>query len=381
MRENFVDFKSSSRLLLLALLAGCIALSGCASETDDEPDDGDTGDAATGEPEADAATGNTVRRIYATVAADHQVLVIDEESQEVLRAIDVGQGPAILLNTPDGKKLYAACWLSDEVSAIDVETEQVVNIAMPMRPYVIAMAPDGKYVYAGINSNQIAVIDTETDTIDRFYETTELPASLIVSPDGETLYVATINLPTGTLRAVSTATGEIIHPSIEVGLVPAWITIGQDGSRVYTLNFLSDDVTVVDTESFTVSDTVTFGPGTQGIIGNVTPDGSRLYITNHGSSDLVAIDTATNQVVQNIELDGRPVGVNFNPEGTRVYVTDFGPESMAVPPDVTYLTTGVFTGTGNGQVRVFDVATGEPVGSKITTGPGATSVVVIDVPR
>jgi YVTN family beta-propeller protein len=385
-RENLESFALNRRFLLLASLAGCIGLAGCAllagcaaTTDDEETDDGASADAFTGQPSADASSGDTVRRIYATVAASQQVVVIDEQSHEILHTLEVGQGPAILISTPDGKKLYAACWKNDTVSAIEVATDQVTNIPMPMRPYVIAMAPDGKYVYAGVNSMEIVVIDTETDTIARSFPTEQLPASLIVSPDGETIYVATIDVfNPGTLRAVSTATGEVIHEPIEVGLVPAWITIGKDGARVYTLNFLSDDISVVNTESWTVEETIFTGAGTQGIIGNVTPDGSRLYVTNHGSGDLIGIDTQTNQIVQTIDLDGRPVGVNFNPEGTRVYVTDFGPESLATGPDLNYLLTGQFTGTGNGQVSVFDLDSGELVGSKISTGPGATSVLVVD---
>jgi YVTN family beta-propeller protein len=134
---------------------------------------------------------------------------------------------------------------------------------------------------------------------------------------------------------------------------------------------------VIDTASWTTITTVSGGAGSQGIIGNVTPDDTHLYVTNHGAGNLIAIDTETYAITQTIELDGRPVGVNFNADGSRVYVTDFGPESLAVPADSNYLLTGHLTATGDGQVSVFDTATGEAVGTKVQTGPGATSVVVL----
>lgn len=314
-------------------------------------------------------------RIYASVAGDDQVVVIDDDTHAITSTIDVGAGPAILLGTPDHKKLYSANWADDTVSAIDVATEQVTSIAVGSRPYVIAMAPDGQFLYAGLNANAIAVISTETDTIERMIPTSELPASIIVSPDGETLYVATL-IPGG-LRAISAATGEEVHPSIRVGSVPAWITISKDGTKVFTLNFLSDNVTVVDTATWTVTATVSTGDGSQAIIGNVTPDDSHLYVTNHGTGELAAIDLATHTIDQAIALDGRPVGINFNADGSRAYVTDFGPQSLTVPADVNYLTTGVLTVEGDGQVSVFDTATGAQVGDTVQVGPGATSVVVL----
>lgn len=314
-------------------------------------------------------------RIYATVAGTHEVLVLDDDTHQLLSTIEVGEGPAIILATPDNQKLYTANWADDTVSAIDVATEQVTSIGVGSRPYVIAMAPAGDYLYAGLNSNQIAVIATATDTVERMIPTGTLPASIIVSPDGETLYVATL-FP-GRLKAMSASTGEVVHPTIAVGSVPAWITISRDGTKVFTLNFLSDDVSVIDTATWTTITTVSGGADSQGIIGNVTPDDTTLYVTNHGASNLIAIDTTSYAITQTIGLDGRPVGVNFNADGSRVYVTDFGPQSLTVPADSNYLLTGHLTVTGDGQISVFDTATGEPVGTKVQTGRGATSVVVL----
>ncbi len=127
-----------------------------------------------------------------------------------------------------------------------------------------------------------------------------------------------------------------------------------------------------------MTETVSTGAGSQGIIGNVTPDDTHLYVTNHGTGDMVAIDTTSYAITQTIELTGRPVGVNFNADGSRVYVTDFGAQSLEVPADSTYLLTGNLTVEGNGNVSVFDTETGERIGDPILVGRGATSVVVID---
>lgn len=347
-----------------------------ASNVPDASDAGDAGDVSDGA--VDSSIGNGPL-IYATISGDHEVLVIDEQSLTVLSHIPVGEGPAILLATPNSEKLYTANWADNSVSAIERATETVTNIAMTGRPYVIALAPAGDFLYVGVNPTGIAVVDTESDAIVRTIPTDALAASLIVSPDGETLYVATIDLlGPGTLRAISTDTGEVVHEAIEVGMAPAWITIGPDGAKVFTLNFLSDDVSVVDTETFEIVATVSTGAGSQAIIGNITPDGSTLYVTNHGTGELMAIDTTSYQVTQTVTLDSRPVGVQFNAAGTRVYITDFGPESLNAAPDLAYLLSGRLSATNPGQVSVYDIESGELIGEKVSTGPGATSVIVYE---
>ena len=319
-------------------------------------------------------------RAYVAIAGSNEVAVLDEATHTQVDAIEVGKGPAIILTTPDRKKLFTANWTDNTVSAIDVATASATNIALPGRPYVIAISPDGSRVYAGLSSNQIAVIDVATTVVEKFLPTAELPASIIVSPDGETLYVA--ELSRNTLRAVSAETGAVVKAPIQVGKAPAWITISPDGGKVYTLNYRADnadDVTVVDTETFTIEaniPTAISGKESKGIIGNVTPDGRKLFVTNLGTGDYVVIDTATNSVAQRVQLDGRPVGVAFSEDGSRAYVTDYGVGSLEAALSSEFLLTGVFRPVRDGQVSIFDVETGERLGEKIRVGAGPNSVVV-----
>jgi YVTN family beta-propeller protein len=324
-------------------------------------------------------------RVFATVASSAEVLVLDAATHEQIASVPVGAGPAIILATKDGKRLYTADWADNSITSIDADTLQPTVLPMPGRPYVIALSPDDERLYVGLASvNGIAVIDTATNTVLNTFEQSELPASIIVSPDGKTLYVAFLGLffEAGKLVALDAETGAEKHPVIPVGYTPAWITIGKDGSRVYTLDFLSDDISVVDTETWSVVKTLTTATGSQGIIGNVTPDGSRLYVTNHGTGELIGIDTSSNEIVQTIKLDGEPVGVNFTADGSHVWTTDFGVGSIGEDLNIglTYLLSGVYNGTNRGQLREFDIASGNAVGTTVATSPGATSIVVVGGP-
>lgn len=292
-------FRRVAMLMLLAL--GAVQIYGCASS----------------EPEAGPhpVEVSDAELLYATVSGDDEVLVVDAQSLEVLDRVSVGAGPAIILGTPGTEKLFTANWEGNSVSVIDTDTLAVNTIELSGRPYVIAMSADGEYVYAGINPTGIAVIDVESETVERTFPTDALAASLIVSPDGTELYVATLGayITSGQLRSISTETGEVLHENIATGNTPAWITIHPDGSKVYSLNFLSDDITVVDTATWTVDDTFSTGVGSGAIIANVSPDGEHLWVTNHGTNELVSFSTSTHEVEVTVPLTGHPVGVALDP--------------------------------------------------------------------
>jgi YVTN family beta-propeller protein len=331
------------------------------------------GSSSSSGPSAPAATG----RLYVTVESVPEVSVIDASNGSVTGHVPVDAGPAILIATPDGSKLYSANWKANTISAVDVATLRATPIAVDSRPYVISMSADGKTVYAGLNSNKIAVIDTATDTVSRSITMSQLPASVTVSPDGATLYVAFLD---NTLEAIKASDGSTVHAPISVGLSPAWIALSPDGSKVYTLNFLGGTVSVIDTTSWQLLATVQVGSSAFPIVGAVSPDGSQLVVTDFGTGGATVIDTHSNQVVRTLKTDGRPVGVSFSADGKRTYVSDFGAASMSIPLDPTALLTGDLStaaGPGPGQVDVFDSNTGAAVGTPIVTGAGPTSVVAL----
>jgi YVTN family beta-propeller protein len=349
------------------LLGGAVCAAGCGGSTSASPPGADGG-------------GSSGTKAYVTVYGLDEVAVIDTSSRAVVDHIPLGagRGPAILLKTPDGKKLYAAGWKDNTITSVDVATRAVTAIPLGSRPWVEAMSPQGDVVYAGLDAMTIAVISTATDTVTRMIDTGGLlPESIIVSPDGATLYVAA-GLLAGTVQAFSASTGAMVHAPIGVGTTPAWISISADGSKVYTLNFISSDVSVVDTQAWSVSSTIAVGNGSEPIIGAASPSGP-LLVTNFGAANVVVVDPATGKVTHTLAVDGRPVGVDVSSDGTRAYVTDFGHASLAIAPDPTALTSGDLSsaiGPGPGEVVVLDPTTGAAVGDPIEVGAGPTSVVV-----
>jgi len=78
-----------------------------------------------------------------------------------------------------------------------------------------------------------------------------------------------------------------------------------DGSTVYVSNDKGSTVSVISTETNTVTATIPVGPSAFGLA--ATPDGSTVYVANGGSDTVSAIATATNTVTATITVPAEPL--------------------------------------------------------------------------
>jgi YVTN family beta-propeller protein len=371
------------RLVLRAAVFGClVALVGCGSSSSG------SGPSTTADAQAEAAVVGPPGKIYVSMYGDDNITVIDQATLTVLSTIPVGKGPAVLLATPDNQKLYTANWSDNTISAVTLATGAVTSIALPGRPWAIAMSPVGDKLFAGLASNALAVIDTTKDRIATTFDTTpNFPESVIVSTDGSQVYIdptSTANpLGPGELESVSPLDGGVVAQPVTVGETPAFASISPDGSRVYTLNFLAGSISVVDTTSWQLIATVDTGSGSQPIISSSTSSGL-LVVTDFGTGNLKTVDFTTNAVVNTLALDGRPVGVGgYNADGTLGYVCDFGhaslgvEETLALSLDFLQGNLSAFSSSGPGHLSMFNPTTGAKIGTSMTVGHGPTSIVVI----
>ncbi len=137
--------------------------------------------------------------------------------------------------------------------------------------------------------------------------------------------------------------------------------LSPDGSKLYVTLQVNDSVAVVNTLTNTVITTIPIGPFPVGFPDDLALNaaGTKLYVTA-GCCNVVAIDTATNSVVATIPTlaPGSPnlKGIAINGAGTRVYVTEMFSQSMFVFDATTDTLLTTVANAGNGGVFVDDVA-------------------------
>ena len=88
----------------------------------------------------------------------------------------------------------------------------------------------------------------------------------------------------------------------------------------YVTNAWDDTVSVIDTISNTVVDTINVGDYPYGLA--ITPNNNLVYVVNTSDDTVNVIDTSSNTVVNTIAVGDGPLGIAITPGGNLAYVTN-----------------------------------------------------------
>ena len=246
-------------------------------------------------------------RVYVTYVSNappyDAVSVINTATNAIVATIAVGIGPKYAKVSPDGSKLYVANFNSNTVSVINTATNTVSNtIAGITQADGIAVSPDGSKLYVA-GSDGVSVINTSNNTIAATIAAGGGPTGLVISPDGSLLYE--VNIDGITVINASTNTISATIPLETYGY--SGIAIGADGSRVYVSNDRTAKVSVINTATNTIIDTITVRTGVNGL--SVSPDGSHLYGIGGGSVKVIStVSDSITSIGQTGQLDNMSYG-------------------------------------------------------------------------
>ena len=162
--------------------------------------------------------------------------------------VPVGQTPGFVAIAPNGKFAYVANRGAAVVTVVDTAINQAVaTIPFPDGPpQYLAFAPDGRRLYVSVfndpdrSINEVAVLDTQTNSVITTIPVGTRPYALAVKPDGSEIYVP--NHDSGTVSVIDTSTNALVT-DIRVKPNPHWVEFSKDGTRAYTANHDSNLVT------------------------------------------------------------------------------------------------------------------------------------------
>ncbi|MGA9189321.1 MAG: cytochrome D1 domain-containing protein, partial [Methanosarcina sp.] len=99
---------------------------------------------------------------YVSNYDSNNISVIDTSINKVTATVDVGDHPAGVAVSPDGKKAYVVNAGSNTVSVIDTAKNKVIDtVKVGTYPQEIAVSPDGTKAYVtSFSNNTVSVIDT-----------------------------------------------------------------------------------------------------------------------------------------------------------------------------------------------------------------------------
>ncbi|MFE1786891.1 YncE family protein [Streptomyces sp. NPDC059525] len=105
-----------------------------------------------------------------------------------------------------------------------------------------------------------------------------------MTPDGRRLYVTD---QLGSVSVVDTATGKVTGGPIPVGWHPKDVAVSPDGRRAYVTSEGSDSLSVIDTSTNKMTDTIYVHQPTRIAL---TPDGRHAWITQFWGGLVWVID-------------------------------------------------------------------------------------------
>jgi YVTN family beta-propeller protein len=325
---QFKEEAMPSRLSLLAAACSIILLAGCGilpPATPEEPTGPSTGDV--GVSYRFTAASNDPQNL----PLRYQFVWGDEQRTEWTRYYASGE-PVTLAHTWDRAGAFRIRVRAQNLSGRESEfspahailiggesgyPDQIIaRIPVGYAPFGICILPSGEYVYVANRVGGISVISTETKTVIHTISTSDEPAFVAPTPDGQHVY---FTMSYANQVGIIRTSDNTIVTRISVPGSPHGIAVSPDGSRAYTANYYGGTASVINTTTNEVLTNVAI-PGEPWCV-EVTPDGEYVYASGRDTDTLAVIRTSDNQVVARVAVGREPGDIAFSPDGAYAYLS------------------------------------------------------------
>ncbi len=304
---------------------------------------------------------------YISNTASDDVWVVDILRREVVAVVDVDDDPRGIDISPDNSRVYVANRRGGSVSVIDTATNALTqnivfstsDIVTATEPYDVVVSADGEWLYVAMKNGgsengdgTVVVVDLPAGDIvaEVVLDGDASLEGIVVTPDGRKVYAA----GRGDMYAVDVSTTTTPTFLNANGDASRELVVSPDGAWVYAddgaLN-TGDDTSIITGDS----------SGERGI--TISPNGQFLYSTNENSSV---------RVVEISMFEGFPV-TNFVADIDDMVNRQFGAYGIDLMDSGDL---GVVSFRASDSVRIFDTSTlsfvGTPISMRFTTCDGET---------
>jgi YVTN family beta-propeller protein len=238
--------------------------------------------------------------------------VVDVAKQKLTGKISAGSDPEEFSLSKDGAQLY--------VSNEDVKTASVINIAtgkvehivsVGQEPEGVATAPDGKRFYVTCEAGgDVYVIDTAGYATAGHFKVNVRPRSMDFLPGAGIGFIPSES--TGELNVIDTVNLKVLKViTLPPGSRPMSVKVATNGRKVYVSNGRAGTVSVLDSHTYELLNTIKVGVRPWGIA--LSPDGKFLYTANGPSNDVSVVDLEANKEIARIKAGSSPWAVAVVP--------------------------------------------------------------------
>jgi YVTN family beta-propeller protein len=226
------------------------------------------------------------------------IFMLNTTNNELIREVSTEASVQDIATVND--TLYMSDEIGGKVLVTNVNGTLINEIDVGSRPQFMEVRPDGQVLYVSRLGGPISVVDLEQNVVIKEIDSGSMPHRLAFTNDGSRLFV--VNAGSDTLSVIDSHKHEIIK-TIPVGDNPRYIALNPDETLAYVTNTDSNTVSIVDAQAIEVVNEITVGNGPYGIA--FSADGGDLsYVSNMRGNDLSIINTTSSNISDTISAAG-----------------------------------------------------------------------------
>jgi YVTN family beta-propeller protein len=269
------------------------------------------------------------QRLLVANQGDHTLLIIDPASQITTATVGVDINGHEVIASPDGKLAYVPIYGNSgvgrpgtdgsTVEVIDIATGRAVHIidlGKPSRPHCAKFGPDGMLYISAELTKSIDVIDPRMQKVVAQVPTGQVDSHMfVITPDGSRAYTA--NVFSGNVSVLDLHARSLIA-TIPVSGEVQRISISPDGHTVYTHDQEKPRIALIETSTNALS---TWWEIPEIVYSSApTPDGHWL-IANAPTGKLFVFDTSNGKLAHSYEIPAATGESLVAPDGSRAYIS------------------------------------------------------------
>ena len=261
----------------------------------------------------DLAVSRDGRWLFATNLASGRLSAINTRALETVASIATGDRAHVVTLTNDNRQAWVANIGENTISIVDTTTFRILGtIAVGKGPTGLTFSRDGRFAYVSNQGDKtVEVIDTASHKVLKAIPVGTNPHFLVLGPDGR---IWGTNTGGTDIYVIDPATQDKIA-SLNVGPAPQQIAFGfkgLQGPNAYVTVAGLNRVVVVsaDPKNLRILEQIDVGQRPNGISGN--REGTRLFVVHEVSNDLKVIDTGSSSVLATVPVGRKPIRVVYH---------------------------------------------------------------------
>ena len=261
----------------------------------------------------DLAVSRDGRWLFATNLASGRLSAINTRALETVASIATGDRAHVVTLTNDNRQAWVANIGDNTISIVDTTSFRILGtIGVGKGPTGLTFSRDGRFAYVSNQGDKtVEIIDTASLKVIKAIPVGTNPHFLVLGPDGR---IWGTNTGGTDIYVIDPATQDKIA-SLNVGPAPQQIAFGfkgLQGPNAYVTVAGLNRVVVVsaDPKNLRILEQIDVGQRPNGISGN--REGTRLFVVHEVSNDLKVIDTGSSSVLATVPVGRKPIRVVFH---------------------------------------------------------------------